>query len=72
MCDVSRGRPNCDGRHCERACDVLSCKEQREAIMSSVLAYNPVLIDERNEQLLLIAFVATVVVWTVAVLIWVA
>jgi hypothetical protein len=41
-------------------------------MMSSVLVYNPVLVDERNEQPLLIAFVATIVVWTVAVLICVA
>jgi hypothetical protein len=40
--------------------------------MSSVLTYNPLLIDERNEQPLLIAFVATVAVWTVAVLIGIA
>ena len=37
--------------------------------MSTILTYNPVLIDERNEQPLLIAFVATVVVWAVTLLI---
>ena len=40
--------------------------------MSSVLTYNPVLIDERNEQPLLIAGVAIVAVWTVALLLGVA
>ncbi len=40
--------------------------------MSTILTYNPVLIDERNEQPLLIAFVATVVVWAVTLLIAVA
>jgi hypothetical protein len=40
--------------------------------MSSVLAYNPVLMDKRNERPLLIALVATVAIWTVAFLICVA
>jgi len=37
--------------------------------MSTVLTYNPVLIDERNEKPFLIAFVATVAVWAVTLLI---
>jgi hypothetical protein len=37
--------------------------------MSTILTYNPVLIDERNEQPLQIAFVATVGVWAVVLLI---
>jgi hypothetical protein len=40
--------------------------------MSTILTYNPVLIDERNEQPFLIAFVATVAAWAVALLIVVA
>ena len=36
------------------------------------LTDNPVLIDDRNEQPLLIAFVATVAVWAVALLLAVA
>ena len=36
------------------------------------LTCNPVLIDERNEQPLLIAFVATVAAWAVALLLAVA
>ena len=40
--------------------------------MSTILTYNPVLIDERNEQPFLMAFVATVVVWPVAFLFVVA
>ncbi len=40
--------------------------------MSTILTYNPVLIDERNEQPVLIAFVATVAAWAVALLIVVA
>jgi hypothetical protein len=41
-------------------------------MMSSILTYNALLINERNKQPLLIAFVSTVAVWTVAVLIGVA
>ena len=37
--------------------------------MSTILTYNPVLIDEINERPFVIAFVATVVVWVVALLI---
>jgi hypothetical protein len=37
--------------------------------MSTILTYNPVLIDERNEKPFLIAFVATVAVWAVTLLI---
>ncbi len=40
--------------------------------MSTILTYNPVLIDERNEQPLLIAFVATVAGWAIALLLAVA
>jgi hypothetical protein len=40
--------------------------------MSTVLTYNPVLIDERNDQPFLIAFVAIFVVLAVALLIEVA
>jgi hypothetical protein len=34
--------------------------------MGTILTYNPFLIDERNEQAFLIAFVATVSVWAIA------
>jgi hypothetical protein len=37
--------------------------------MSIILTHNPVLIDERYEQPYLMAFVATVGVWVVALLI---
>ncbi len=40
--------------------------------MSTILTYNPVLIDRRNERPLLVAFVVTVVVWAVAFLVVVA
>jgi hypothetical protein len=40
--------------------------------MSTILTYNPVLIDERNEQPFLIAFVAIAAVWAIALLIAVA
>jgi hypothetical protein len=40
--------------------------------MSTILTYNPVLIDERNERPFLIAAVAIVAVWAVALLIAVA
>ena len=40
--------------------------------MSTILTYNPVLVDERNERPFVIAFVATVVVWVVALLIVIA
>lgn len=40
--------------------------------MSTILTYNPVLIDERNDQPLLIAFVAAVAVWAVVLLIAIA
>jgi hypothetical protein len=40
--------------------------------MSTILTYNPVLIDERNEQPFLVAFVVTVAVWAVAFLFVVA
>jgi hypothetical protein len=36
--------------------------------MSAILTYKPVLIEERNEQPFLIAFIATVVVWAVVLL----
>jgi hypothetical protein len=35
-------------------------------MMSTTLTYSPVLIDERNEQPFLIAFVATVAAWAIA------
>ena len=40
--------------------------------MSTILTYNPVLIDGRNERPFVIAFVATVVAWAVALLIVIA
>ena len=36
--------------------------------MSTILTYNPVPVDERNEQPFLIAFVATIATWAVALL----
>ena len=36
--------------------------------MSKVLTYNPALIDERNEQPFLVAFIAIVAVWAFALL----
>jgi hypothetical protein len=38
-------------------------------IMATVLTYNPVLIDQRNDRPILIAFVAIFAVFTVALLI---
>jgi hypothetical protein len=40
--------------------------------MSSILTYNPVLVDERNEQPFLIAFVAMIAAWAVALLLVIA
>lgn len=67
-----RATPNCDRRHCNWPSDVPLCCEEGGAIVIPNLTYNPVLIDERNEQPLLIAFVATVAVWAVALLLAVA
>jgi hypothetical protein len=55
--------------NCRRMC---SFGVQREATMSTILTYNPVLIDERNERPFLIAAVAILAVWAVAFLIAVA
>jgi hypothetical protein len=41
-------------------------------VVNTVLTYNPVTIDDRNEQPFLIAVVAIFAVWTVALLIAVA
>ena len=40
--------------------------------MSTILTYNPVLIDKRNERPFVAAFVATIAVWAVVLLIAVA
>jgi hypothetical protein len=40
--------------------------------MSTVLTYNPVLIDDRNDQPFLIAFVSIFAVWAVALFIAIA
>jgi hypothetical protein len=37
-------------------------------MLNTILTYNPLLFDERNEQPFLIAFVATIAVWAVALL----
>ena len=63
--------PTCDRHHSEQAHDVLYIKSVG-AIMSTILTYNPVLIDDRNDQPFLKAFVAILAVLTVALLIAVA
>jgi hypothetical protein len=63
--------PTCDRHHSEHTHDVLLLRSEG-AIMSTILTYNPVLIDDRNDQPFLIAFVAIFAVLTIALLIAVA
>jgi hypothetical protein len=63
--------PTCDRHHSEHTRDVLFSQFE-EAIMSAVLTYNPVLIDDRNDQPFLTAFVAIFAVLAIALLIAVA
>jgi hypothetical protein len=48
---------------------ICSVQKWEQQLMNTILTYNPVLIDERNEQPLLIAFVAAIAVWAVVLLI---
>jgi hypothetical protein len=67
--EVTR-EPKCDHHHSELSRCAVAVSEA--PVMSIILTYNPVLIDERDERPFLIASVATVAIWAVAFLIAVA